>query len=324
MPHAWHFWLASAQGNESEEIMKTNPRSRKWTAVALVMALIFSLMPVNLLQVSAAAPVDITAKFKDPRFRYVIYSCINKTAPEPIYDTDVVNIGALDVEGEASIRDLSGIEYLTSLREIWLSYNYITTLPKLPPSVKYIDCHNNRLTKIVELPPYLETLRCDGNFLTSLPPLPSTLKSLNSSNNQLMTLPELPSGLETMNIDMNQLSKLPDLPSSLRYFHCSANRLTALPALPHELETLDCSKNQLTTLPPLSQLSPFGVNINCDYNRITALPALPSSYTLSVKYNQLTSVDVSGTNMWQLDLRYNNMTSESDVTGFEGNCDSHP
>jgi len=48
----------------------------------------------------AFGQTDITNKFIDANFKAVVYEKIGKTAPAPIYDSDVSGIIRLDVEGK--------------------------------------------------------------------------------------------------------------------------------------------------------------------------------------------------------------------------------
>lgn len=140
----------------------------------------------------------------------------------------------------------------------------------------------------------LKSLDCSGNQLTELPMLPDKLESLACFGNRLKELPTLPDSLQSLSCSRNQLTKLPTLPSGLENIHCSYNQLTALPELPTSLTTLICESNQLTVL-----------------------PTLPASLTmLDCESNQLTAVTLnSGATYVSIDVRYNYMKNESDVTG---------
>jgi len=166
-----------------------------------------------------AAPVDITAKFTDPAFRAAVYEEIGKTAPAPIYDTDVATVTHLFIEGDyefvvtvgyvssGKIKNLNGIEYFTSLT--------------------YLDC--------------------SGHQLTSLPSLPSSLVHLVCGKNQLTTLPRLPSGLLSLFCDWNQLTSLPSLPSKLQTLYCNSNFITGINVTGLSLDALYCPLNNMTS-----------------------------------------------------------------------------
>ena len=120
--------------------------------------------------------------------------------------------------------------YIYNLQELDLSRR--KGLVKLPSSL-------NALEK-------LKKLKLNSNKLTKLPKLPPSLQYLNVSNNELTELPELPSSLQRLYVEYNQLTELPELPSSLKILSVYNNKLTKLPKLPPSLQHLYISDNQLT------------------------------------------------------------------------------
>jgi Leucine-rich repeat (LRR) protein len=107
--------------------------------------------------------------------------------------------------------------------------NFIEILPNYN-MITYLRIHNfNQLTSLPKLPDSLRELRCHNNKLTSLPKLPNLLRELECSNNQLTILPKLPKSLKRLYCSNNQLTVLPKLPKSLRELYCSSNNLTSLP-----------------------------------------------------------------------------------------------
>jgi len=135
---------------------------RALSAALAVLLLCFAL-PLT----AGAAGIDITADFTDPNFRVKVYRRIGKTAPEPIYDTDVADIAFLDLRW-SDISSLAGLEHFVGLKDL--------------------DCSLNALTQLPALPSGLESLRCNDNELTSLPNLPAGLKGLDCSFNRLTTV----------------------------------------------------------------------------------------------------------------------------------------
>ncbi len=124
--------------------------------------------------------------------------------------------------------------------------NFIEILPNYN-MITYLRIHNfNQLTSLPKLPDSLRKLECSNNKLTSLPKLPNSLKELECSNNQLTILPKLPKSLQTLYCSNNQLTVLPKLPKSLRELYCGSNNLTSLPEKNHISnyfyydETCDC------------------------------------------------------------------------------------
>lgn len=196
----------------------------------------------------------------------------------------------------SNIKDFNGLQYFDSLDTLncfgnnlsqsafpvlhaplrWLncSYNFLISLPILPPTITHLNCSDNLIltTVAAPLPDSLTNFNCSGNDLMSLPPLPSGLSNLGCSENLLTSLPNLPGNLQYIHTNKNQLTSLPPLPSSLVNLYCSDNLLGTLPTLPNTLEILHCENNQLTALPALT---PNLKNLHCENNLITSIPMLP-------------------------------------------------
>ncbi|MFA6159341.1 MAG: leucine-rich repeat domain-containing protein [Candidatus Paceibacterota bacterium] len=130
----------------------------------------------------------------------------------------------------------------------------------------------------------LQELDLSGNQLTSLPPEIGHLSSLQYlylSNNQLKSLPrEISqlSSLRVLNLNNNQLTSLPPEVghlSSLRLLYLNDNQLTSLPPeISHlsSLQELWLGNNQLTSLPPeIGQLSSLR-SLILDDNQLTSPP----------------------------------------------------
>ncbi|PKN92930.1 MAG: hypothetical protein CVU44_12935 [Chloroflexi bacterium HGW-Chloroflexi-6] len=162
--------------------------------------------------------------------------------------TTVLSLSGYGTDG--SVTELpESLWELTQLKRLRLSYNELTTLPKLGQLAKleWLDISSNPMTalpeSLMELP-QLETLILSNIQLTALPNWLGNLtqlQSLNLSRNQLTTLPNLLGNLtqlQILNLSENQLAILPE----------TLLRLT-------QLQYLDLSKNQLATMPEqISQL----------------------------------------------------------------------
>ncbi|MBN8702452.1 MAG: T9SS type A sorting domain-containing protein [Bacteroidetes bacterium] len=186
----------------------------------------------------------------------------------PVLTDTILDVTALNIS------DLTGVQYFTSLIQLSCDSNQLSSLPSLPPTLKYLKCGWNQLTNLPTLPSSLLNLQCFYNQLTSIPSLPLSLISLYCQKNQLSNLPSLPSALWSLSCSDNQLTVLPSLPSGLYYLECSSNQLSSLPTLPNSLNTLDCANNLLTSLPslPASLLA-----LHCSNNQLISLPTLPNS-----------------------------------------------
>jgi len=287
----------------------------------ILLVLVAAMLLCTVWAISASAvPTEITAVFTDSSFRAAVYDAIGKTAPEPIYDTDLTGVRSLSVYEGA--QNLAGLEHFTNLTSLYCSGNPLTQLPALPSSLETLYCSGNQLAQLPALPSNLETLNCNNNQLAQLPTLPSSLKFLYCNLNRLTQLPTLPSGLRILSIanmeenksgtdivsdpeNYNAITSFPALPSnleslicgnvpslsvpaalpsSLNYLDCRYNQWTALPALPSGLRDLNCSYNSLTTLPAL----PPGLGyLRCNNNALTALPTLPSALRQLICGNNL-------------------------------------
>jgi Leucine-rich repeat (LRR) protein len=140
---------------------------------------------------------------------------------------------------------IPSLERFRKLKELYCSYNELTSLPLLPNTLKELYCGGNKLTSLPILPNTLERLSCSGNRITKIPNLPNTLKELYCSYNQLTRLPNLSNTLEILSCGCNQLTSLPNLPNTLKELNCSYNQLTRLPNIPNTLKELFCDNNLL-------------------------------------------------------------------------------
>jgi FimV-like protein len=182
---------------------------------------------------------DITNLFPDPGFRAKVRDALGIDANDPIMSDDVGQVTDLDVDHFHSdrprIKDLSGIEYFTSLEILNCNNSSIVTIPKLPDTLTYFTCNYGTITQISELPESLKHFECASNDIVNLPELPNSLEHLDCFDNDIESLPELPATLTYLNCGVNQLTGLPELPDSLIWFTCDRNQLTSLPELPSSL-----------------------------------------------------------------------------------------
>lgn len=228
-------------------------------------------------------------------------------------DTSAVEITketSIDCSG-LNIKDLFGIQFFDSLKELKCYDNQLTYLPALPNSLTLLYCWSNQLSNLPELPSSLEQVSLSKNQLTNLPSLPSSVKILECGNNQLTKLPLLPISLVSIHCEDNQLTNLPKLHDSIVVLLCNNNQLTELPDLPESLLRLNCSENQLTSLPFLpSEL----ISVNCSSNQLTSLPTLPSSLELlSCVSNQLTTLPSLNNSLEWLSCTNNQLTILPDL-----------
>lgn len=118
---------------------------------------------------------------------------------------------------------------------------------RIPEDIRSVECNALKLETLPKLPNTLRALECHRNLLTS-----SSLECLNALNslvfldcstNVIEKLPEnLPPKLEYLNIDNNKITYLPALPKTLKVLKCSFNRLRVFPFRFH-IETLESDGN---------------------------------------------------------------------------------
>lgn len=265
---------------------------KKLLAVVLAVLMLGGVFAVG----ASASPVDITAKFTDAIFKEAVYGYIGKTAPAPIYDTDVAGVKVLHLNSilePEKIKTLAGLEYFTGLQELNCANNELTSLPALPPGLTKIYCAANQLTSLPILPSGLETLWCFGNKLTSLPALPLTLNDLDCSNNQLISLPVLTPALKFLSCSYNKLISLPALPSTLEALNCANNQLANIDVTGLSLTRLDCRENYLPNKAAVKGFTGTwdGKNFIFDPQNSTPSPQLPPTPSFIA-------------NVWNFILRY--------------------
>ena len=208
--------------------------------------------------------------------------------------------------------DLSHLSVFPQLPQGILSFsakfNRMTTLPTIPSSLKILDISSGLITGTINLPVNLETANCNNNSFTSIDSIPSTLLSLDIGRNQINSLPNLPSSLESLNVGSNQLNSLPSLPPGLKYLECGNNPMTSpLPALPASLESLGASQCNLTVTPVLG---PNLITISLQYNQLTSISSFPVSTTsINVSGNLLTTLPNIPGNVRSLSIRNNLLTA---------------
>lgn len=204
-----------------------------------------------------------------------------------IYSSALPQISKIDCSN-LEIKNLEGIQYFDSLKELNCGFNKLATIPELPQFLEWLTCHVNTLNSLPLLPKSLRHLDCDKNQLTSLPVLPTKLNTLYCNDNLLTLLPTLSDSLEHLWCRNNKLTSLPVLPPLVKILHCNTNKLSSLPNIPDSLITLYCNKNQLVSLPPLPNSL---VYLSCESNQLSSLPALPNSIiVLWCNYNLLTNL----------------------------------
>jgi uncharacterized repeat protein (TIGR01451 family) len=271
--------------------------------------------------------------------------------------SSIVNLDSLNVfvTGFYTIRNLQGIHYFKTLKKLnselstaimtsfqdelpatlthlhCNGFRYLTSLPALPPGLRYLDMSNVAINALPALPNSLQWLNVSSCVnLTALPALPPNLKWLNTTwCINLMALPALPVGLKYIEAsNCGRITYLPTLPLALDTLICSNCQLTSLPALPSSLTYLDCSNNCFTTgLPALPQgLKKIICRSLNNAAPIISMPSLPNSLTdLDCAFNHISSLPALPPNLKILRCGINLLTSVPTLPGTltELWCDSN-
>lgn len=215
-----------------------------------------------------------------------------------------VNLTYLDLS-ENTIRDLTPLSALSSLQEVYLQHNAVTTLTSLSNhKLTKLDVSYNLLTELTPIFKCntLNTLSASNNTLSSVAGIDNltVLQNLDLSFNKLEDISAVSActQLQVLKISDNTISDITSLSTlkDLAEFDFSRNSVTELPEF-HEdsaLVTIDGSHNNIKALTSLGGLKQLN-NVYMDYN-----PKLSSIKPL-LECNRLIQVKVYGTKVKDVD-----------------------
>ena len=163
------------------------------------------------------------------------------------------------------------------LRALRCSETKITELPPLPEGLEIlIICYVAGLTSINKLPSTLKVLDCWGTPLKGLPQLPDGLKELVCGRTKITCLPPQPDSLEILRCSDTDIKYIPKLSLSLKNLNAGGSKLMKLPeTVPYWLETLNLEGSCVTELP--KNLPPYLTTLAINKTMISELPPLPDS-----------------------------------------------
>ncbi len=196
--------------------------------------------------------INTPENFPDPNFLNRVESFMGGDFTEA---QAAVKTGALYCQGY-NIRSLIGIEYFTSIHDLYCGDNQLTSLDvSNNTALEKLWCFDNQLTSLdVSNNTALESLYCHENQLTNLDVSNNTaLIDLRCHVNQLTSLDiSNNTALEYLVCSQNQLTSL-DVSNNtaLRYFWCEGNQLTEISSLVSNSgigsgDEVDVSYNNLT------------------------------------------------------------------------------
>ena len=197
----------------------------------------YLLLGLILLTVSVKAQKYVT--IPDSSFVYFLQAnyatCMNGNK----LDTTCSNIKSVQslYVSSKKIKDLSGVQYFSDLKNLTCTDNLLKTLPSLSNTKLHtLNCNNNLLVALPPLPKTLCSLECRNNKLTFLPALNPCTEGLMCSNNQITALPEIPAHIQMLTFSNNKITCIPILPDSSIYmfeyennpFTCVSNYISAM------------------------------------------------------------------------------------------------
>jgi internalin A len=241
--------------------------------------------------------------FPDPNLEAAIREAIGKPTGD-IYPSDLVGLTSLDAY-ERNISDLTGLEYCTNLRSLYLSSNQISDISPLSnlTSLECLSLSSNRISDISPLSNFthLTSLHLRSNRISDISPL-SNLTSLIllelygnriSDISPLSNLVSLTSLLDLGDNRISDISPLSNL-TRLELLHLFGNQISDISPLSNltRLRSLDLDRNWISDILPLSNLTHLTL-LHLGSNQISdisPLSNLTSLILLELYGNQISDI----------------------------------
>ncbi len=302
----------------------------------LILVLISLIITINLNSASASNIQErnfsleresLVINFPDPNLESAVRERIDKPTGD-IYDTDVDTLLSCAFT-DKNILDLTGLEYFTALKELYLDKNQLADLTSLTSltNLELLELGSNQLSDISPLANLTKLRRLDlyNNGLVDLSALTNltNLEVLELYNNQLTEIFFLANltKLEVLDLGKNKLAEISSLANltSLRELYLNNNQIASVNPLSNlvELELLGLYNNQLTDLSALATLTNLK-QLYLENNQLSDLSALTNLTNLEILYlgvNQLTDISFLNnlTSLVTLDLNNNQL---ADITAL--------
>ena len=257
---------------------------------------------------------DALVNIPDPNLRRAIEATLGKGRGAPITVAEMASLRGREFDGEpllqivhAGISDLTGLEYATNLRGLWLGGNDITDIAALAglTNLQDLSLGINDITDIAALARLtnLQTLDLWLNDITDIAVLArlTNLKYLNLSDNDITDIAALArlTNLQTLNLGGNDITDIAALArlTNLQTLSLWGNDITDIAALARltNLQTLGLGDNDITDIAALAQLTNLR-ELYLEFNSIqdiSALVGLPHLATLEIQGNPLSNSSIN-------------------------------
>ena len=280
-----------------------------------------------LLLFCAAALADVPldeAHFPDDTFRQLLVdSGYDKNSDKVLSSAEIAKIKTLDVS-DSGIRDLTGVEYLTSLTSLNCGYNDLTELNvSKNTALVSLSCYENRLTSLnVSKNKSLKVLDCGYNRLKKLNVSNNkALEELYVSGNQLTALDVTGNtALVCLECQENAITSLNVTKNTaLKWLYCSDNKLAALNVTQNKaLQELYCSWNKLKELNLFNNTALK--ELTCSNNLLTGLDLTRNTKLVFLwcQANKITQLDISSCTKLVSTVKNNSKKKNSDGFVYYG------
>lgn len=271
----------------------------------------------------------------DSNLRAVVLPRIGKAATDTVYAKELGDFTELSADN-LGIADIAGLEYMDSLKWVWLSTNSISDITPLQglTDMEWLYLQTNQIDDITPLQNLtkLDYLNLGGNQITDISPLENMtgLYALMLSYNQISDISSLPDFTNILHIylDYNQVSDISVIGgyTSLIGFYAINNNITSLTPLEGltNLKLLYLSGNpfspsELSHIHDLIQITNLQLeNLNLTNSDVTFLASFTAVYDLRLANNQISDLDflegLTGINsLW---LTNNNISDISQLQGL--------
>ena len=260
---------------------------------------------------TAQDPITITAtEMPDANLRAAVLARLKAlnivaSTATTFTDDDMANSGFTVFSGyKKEISDMTGLKYATSLTQLNLNNNSISTIrTDLPTSLQKLHLEENSISTIPDLSSLnnLIWLYLTDNSISAIPTtLPTSLTELRLGNNSISTIPDLSSltSLSILYLYSNNISAIPTtLPTSLTQLDLSGNSISDISAVSRltNLNTLWLGNNKISDISDLSGLTSL-LHLGLGRNNISDFSAVESLktklVTLYLTYSEISDLSV--------------------------------